>query len=241
MNAAVKPLRTPVETALIERFEAAPALRDAARPAREAAIARFAASGLPHRRLEPWHYTDLRTLLKEAPPLGEAPGAACADEALGAGATFVFSGGRLVSQESGPGFAVAPLPADAELDMAPAPADEPVLSLARAFALDGLDISVTGAAALRLVFDDRGLGEAATSAVRLRVRVAAGAELTLAESCFSGDGRAHFSNVALRLELGEGARVRHVRLNAAGDQATALSTLSVDMAAGAFFETAALV
>ncbi|MGQ0444416.1 MAG: SufB/SufD family protein, partial [Beijerinckiaceae bacterium] len=39
----------------------------------------FSASGLPHRRIEAWHYTDLRTLMRDALPLATAPGAATID------------------------------------------------------------------------------------------------------------------------------------------------------------------
>ena len=45
-------------------------------PLRAAAFERFAATGLPHRRVEAWKYTDLRALLREAAPLAPAPGPA---------------------------------------------------------------------------------------------------------------------------------------------------------------------
>ena len=38
---------------------------------REDAFRRFDASGLPHRRIEEWKYTDLRALMREAKPLAE--------------------------------------------------------------------------------------------------------------------------------------------------------------------------
>ncbi|MDB5572512.1 MAG: FeS assembly protein SufD, partial [Hyphomicrobiales bacterium] len=71
MNAAVKPLRTAAEAALLESFETSPLLRDAHRDQRAQAMQRFAETGLPSRRMEPWHYTDLRTLLKDAPALAD--------------------------------------------------------------------------------------------------------------------------------------------------------------------------
>ena len=47
------------------------------RKKREAALGLFASLGLPHRRVEEWKYTDLRTLMPEVHPLaGAAPGAA---------------------------------------------------------------------------------------------------------------------------------------------------------------------
>ena len=62
-------MKTKVEQALSEAFEtAAPKLPGgkAVGDARRAAITRFNSSGLPHRRVEEWKYTDLRAGLKDA-------------------------------------------------------------------------------------------------------------------------------------------------------------------------------
>ncbi len=40
---------------------------------RQAAFERFARAGLPTRRVESWHYSDLRAKLRQAPPLAEPP------------------------------------------------------------------------------------------------------------------------------------------------------------------------
>lgn len=40
---------------------------------RAAAFARFEAKGLPHRRVEPYHFTDLRTMLTAAPQPAACP------------------------------------------------------------------------------------------------------------------------------------------------------------------------
>src|SRR5215831_4346781 len=63
--------RTKVEQALSRSFEAVAAKLpggDAIAEARKAAIGTFAALGLPHRRIEQWKWTDLRSALKEALP-----------------------------------------------------------------------------------------------------------------------------------------------------------------------------
>lgn len=61
--------RTEAETALIEAFDATEHLLRGACDLRAAAMARFSAIGLPNRRVESWHYTDLRALLREAAPI----------------------------------------------------------------------------------------------------------------------------------------------------------------------------
>ena len=63
--------RTAAETALAEQFAAAQAVAPA--PDREASFRRFAAKGLPTRRDEAWHYTDLRALFAHVAPLAGAP------------------------------------------------------------------------------------------------------------------------------------------------------------------------
>ncbi len=75
--------RTAAESAFAEQFAAA----QGAAPAldREASFRAFTAKGLPTRRDEAWHYTDLRSLFAHAAPLAAAPDAgaiAAAREAL---------------------------------------------------------------------------------------------------------------------------------------------------------------
>jgi Fe-S cluster assembly protein SufD len=63
--------RTVAELALAEQFRVAPGA--AASPGRAAAFRRFEATGLPTRRVESWHYTDLRAALTTAAPLAAPP------------------------------------------------------------------------------------------------------------------------------------------------------------------------
>jgi Fe-S cluster assembly protein SufD len=79
MNAEVRSLKTPAEQALAEAFAVAklPGLAQA----RADAFAQFDKSGLPHRRVEEWKYTDLRALWREAKPLASPPDAKAKDKA----------------------------------------------------------------------------------------------------------------------------------------------------------------
>ena len=78
MTAQIIPSRTAAETALTEAYGAAkaklPGTPDVAK-FREAAFESFAQAGLPHRRVEAWHYTDLRALMREALPIAPTPSA----------------------------------------------------------------------------------------------------------------------------------------------------------------------
>ena len=77
--------KTKAEQALSHNFEAVAAKlpgNAGVAAARKAAIGAFASLGLPHRRIEEWKYTDLRSALKEAlpPSVGEAGAFADAHE-----------------------------------------------------------------------------------------------------------------------------------------------------------------
>src|ERR1700731_4813349 len=76
------PARTPPEILLARAFDASkaglPGNTDVA-IWREASFKAFNASGLPHRRIEAWHYTDLRTLMRDALPLATVPSTATID------------------------------------------------------------------------------------------------------------------------------------------------------------------
>ncbi|WP_199090151.1 SufD family Fe-S cluster assembly protein [Bosea sp. ASV33] len=70
--AIVTPLKTAAEQQLVQQYADSKAELPggpAVRKLREDAFAGFESKGLPHRRLESWRYTDLRTLLREARPL----------------------------------------------------------------------------------------------------------------------------------------------------------------------------
>jgi FeS assembly protein SufD len=93
MELPVKQFQTRAEQAFVDLFNAAEqGLPGAGNPwvadLRAKAIDAYAALGLPHRRVEAWKYTDLRSRLTEALPLARATGKAVTEaelcEALGA-------------------------------------------------------------------------------------------------------------------------------------------------------------
>src|SRR5215468_11935017 len=74
MSADVHAMKTPAEQALSSAFAATRGKlpgKGAVVALRDDAFRRFDASGLPHRRIEEWKYTDLRALIREAKPLAE--------------------------------------------------------------------------------------------------------------------------------------------------------------------------
>ncbi|WP_454915741.1 Fe-S cluster assembly protein SufD [Xanthobacter sediminis] len=245
----LRPVRTGAEQALVDMLAAAPAA-GAGRVGelRRAAAAAFVQNGLPHRRVEAWHYTDLRAMLRAAPPragAGGAPGEAAAfPEAV-----------RVIIADG----AVGPLPADL-------PEGVSLLSLADALAGDHPLLEHLGAAApahydaalaLNTALLGQGVvlhvkagakvarpiqvaqtftsGAAASVFTRLLVVVEEGASLSLIES-FEGSGAAYLDDAVLELFVGDGAAVDHVRLQAEGAAATHLGTLVAELGRDARYD-----
>src|SRR6266850_7118990 len=69
-------MKTAAELGLAAEWQEAKARLPGPVPLRAAAFERFAATGLPHRRVEEWKYTDLRALMRDAKPLASPPDAA---------------------------------------------------------------------------------------------------------------------------------------------------------------------
>jgi len=92
----MSPTLTVAEKALIDQFaQAAENLPGAGQAwmdeVRTRAIHSFEAIGLPHRRLEKWKYTDLRTMLGQMPPLAQNTQAPVLQQQDGVNAHTVFS------------------------------------------------------------------------------------------------------------------------------------------------------
>jgi Fe-S cluster assembly protein SufD len=242
MNASVKPPASPAETSIAASFEALRAAGVSA--AQEAAFARFSDKGLPSRRIEAWHYTDLRSQLKSAPlPALDAKAAAPAGAfALGQGRDLVFVDGVLVGDAAVAGVAVersaaGRVHAKPVIDEADAS-----VALTRAFAREAVTLRVEAnvqAGAVHLAF--RHGANAATSAAHIVVSVGAGASLTLIESHESAAGAAHLAQALVEFDVADGAKVNHIRVNELAREASSVSTLGVDLGANAAFETLSLV
>jgi Fe-S cluster assembly protein SufD len=254
-------MRTPAETGITQLFERLKGSLPGDVAVREQALAGFAERGLPHRRVEEFKYTDLRALMREAPPLAEKPGPADLAVAFNHGhaltdvaaARLTIVNGHVATELSEAaalpgGVEVVPLgealaaahPLLRELGSVETARNNPVYQLNTAFMTDGAVIRVPAATSvetpLHLRFLNSG-GTAFATATRVLVVVEAGASLTLFESHEGPSGVAYQSNDAIEFVVGDGAKVRHVRLNQEGGDTIALSTLTAKLGAEVSFDT----
>jgi Fe-S cluster assembly protein SufD len=260
--------RTKAEQAFPELFEAVAARLPgsaAVAEARKAAIGAFAGLGLPHRRLEAWKYTDLRSALKEAlpPALGDATPVTPAeiDAALEGLATLdahrvVLVNGTWrpeLSDASTEGLDVRALASaleapdrDAAAGEAIPPGQDAVIALNAAFMTDGAVVRIADGARpakpLLLVFARAGKSPRLVT-VRNRLDIGAGAEAVIVEAHIALPGAAAGQgNVLSQVTVGRGAGLVHAKctLDGAGSThlASWLATLGADASYRAFQFTA---
>jgi Fe-S cluster assembly protein SufD len=209
--------RTAAETALAEQFAAAQAASPA--PDREASFRLFTAKGLPTRRDEAWHYTDLRSLFANVAPLAGAPDAialAAAKLTLTArtpagAAVLAIVDGRYIPELSDAlpdGIAVAPL---AQASGVSAEGDA-LLALNSALAQGGCVISVEAGAriaeSIEIVHLTSG-GVVTSVHSQVLIHIGAGGAARIVES-FVGARAGDQRDVATLIDLKDGARLAHV-------------------------------
>ena len=231
MNADIRNMKTPAEQALSAAFVDARGRLPGLAELRARAFESFEARGLPHRRVEEWKYTDLRSLLREFAPLAGTPNATAKASAEAAGRILagvetrrlVFVDGAFVPELSD----LAPERGLSVTSMAEALAkgdplvmqhvgkafatDDVAVALNTALMGDGVVIHVAAEAQigrpLHLVFAG---GETPASAfVRSLVVVEQGARVTLIEEHDSG---ALQVNAALELVAADHSQVDYFKI-----------------------------
>ena len=260
MNAEIRPVRTAAEIGLADLFAAArkdlPGGSEVG-ALRSDAFDRFAVQGLPHSRVEAWKYTDLRRLVRDAKPLAPQPDAASKAAAGKAGAVFASLGlrrllivdGAFVPELSDladlePGVSIRATVKALDADDAPMVLDggmagvDPVAALNTAFAADGViiavDPDVVVARPIHLAFVTTASSPSAMF-TRSSLELGAGAGITLVETHEGPDQSDYQVNTALRMLVGDRARLDHVKVISEGDAALHIATLLAEVGARATY------
>ena len=268
MPARIVSSRTDAEVALADAYGSAKGKlpgSEAVRHLREESFGAFAAAGLPHRRVEAWHYTDLRAMMRDALPLAPKP----EEAALGplnqelAGRPN-FGSGRLVivdgtfvpslSDALPEGATVRSL-ADVLGEGRPELIDllaargfgegDAILALNVAMMQDGVVIEV--APGTELVEPIEIVYATAVQAPSARffrslVVVGAGAKVRVSEASLGRGGRSGQTYGALIFQVGDGAEVRHTSsITRTEPGSVRIDSFVADLGADVSFESFALI
>ena len=265
----IEAIKTRAERALAEEFDRIGTKLPGGRAvglARRAAMAQFRDHGLPHRRVEAWKYTDLRSHVQDALPLALIDDTNVATKELNAALgplaaldvyRVVLVNGHyraeLSKHDAITGVdirALAPtlkaMPDDAAVRMlkSTTPDSETVGALNAALATDGIIISAAAnakpARPILIIHAEAG-SSPRHIVIRNTVGALPGAELTIIEAFVTLNGAAAGQvNVSTEIGIGTGAKVRHLKvtLSAATHISSAAPTLAEDATYRAFHFTA---
>lgn len=239
-----------------ERLPAAGKVGDLRRQALES----YERSGLPHRRIEDWKYTDLRVLMREVLPIAAPPDAAAlkrAEATLNAGTIagvrrLVLVDGAFVPGLSDAGSlekglsvrslreALAGADATLQAQLFSLDASNPMVALNSAMLTDGVVVEVSNgtvlAQPLHVVHVATSSGASMFTRSLLRLGKDAGA--TLVESYVAAEGaKAYQAHDSLVIAVGDNARLDHVRLVEDATDAANISSATATLGAHAHFNT----
>jgi Fe-S cluster assembly protein SufD len=228
---------------------------------RQRAFEAYERTGLPHRRIEDWKYTDLRVLMRDVLPLAAAPDAAALARAAAALKLHAIDGVRKLVLVDGvfaaklsdlsdleKGLGIRTLREVLESGDATPQAklfspdnSNPMVALNSAMMTDGVMIEVADGAVLtqplHIVHIASG-GAPAAMFTRSQLTVGKAVSATLVESYIAADGaKVYQAHDSLIVSIGDNARLDHVRLTEDSREAFNISSSVVTLGAHAHFNT----
>jgi Fe-S cluster assembly protein SufD len=214
----------PAEEALIAQLKSAGA---------DQAADRVTMVGLPTRRVESYHYTDLKTLLRAIPPLATAANEASAPALRIPGAyTLMIANGVIQNASTAPAGVIVGEAAGGVLTLR----DDVLVHVNNALANKALSLTLESSVDPVIQIERRIEGEATHVADALKIFVADGASTTIIET-FSGSDAAHVGNHATYMALGKDAVVTHITVDLSARATSHFATNEYHLADGAKLRT----
>ncbi|MBO6902862.1 MAG: Fe-S cluster assembly protein SufD [Rhizobiaceae bacterium] len=217
MNVHTQPQLTPAETALGEAF----AKRLSDLPGNEEVMLQRDAAmellkrGLPTRKVEAWHYTDLRRLLNTVPEFDRAAAPQAMPVLIDGSLRLVTANGRAEAVEAPKGAVIERISkllpeGDFASRLATYGGDDAVGAINTAFVSDGYSIAIEEGVEIERPIELQNVHAGGQTHTRFAITVGNGAKVTFVERQ-TGKGAALISSVD-SLKVGDGAEVRYVIL-----------------------------
>ncbi|MFD2649852.1 Fe-S cluster assembly protein SufD [Devosia albogilva] len=194
---------------------------------------RIATAGLPTRRVESYHYTDLKTLLRAIPPLAKPANQVDVPALSVAGAyNLTLVNGVALQQGTPPAGVTLGTVHGGVLTTR----DDVIVHLNNGLVGESLSLTIDGTVEQVIQIAHRIEGEAAHVADALKIFVADGATATIVET-FTGSDAAHVGNHASYVALGKNALLTHVTIDLSPRAASHFATNEYHLADGARLRT----
>jgi len=205
--------------------------------ARDLAIEWLKEQGLPGRKVESWHYTDLRTLLRSVPAFDATAGTNAQAPLIAGSCVAAISNGATLSMPRLEGAAFASV-ADMLIDGSFAPAlpprgpDDAIGRINTAFVSDGWFVDIAEGADLGAPIEIQLIQASGQGHVRLPMRVGKGARAAVVERHLGGSADA-FSTSISHLDIADDAEVTWIVVREKNDAGTELCQFNARLGAKA--------
>ena len=194
---------------------------------------RISAVGLPTRRVEAYHYTDLKSLLQTIPPLAQPANEASAPALRVPGAyNLMIANGVVQNAAAAPAGVIVGKTEGGVLTTR----DDMLVNLSNAFAKEVLTLTLESSVDPVIQIERRTEGEAAHVSDAVKIFVADGASAVILET-FSGSDAAHVANHASYISLGKDAELTHITIDLSARAASHFATNEYHLADGAKLRT----
>ncbi|MFB2553261.1 Fe-S cluster assembly protein SufD [Ensifer soli] len=232
---------TAAETALVDAYvaQAGDLPGDGAVvTARDTLLDDLKTAGLPTRRVEAWHYTDLRTLLRAVPAFDPAAFVGRIEPLVDGALVMTLRNGVSSSVDLPETIAVKAYresltDGTAAADLIERGGDDAIGRINGAFVRDGYEIEIADKADIDAVLELQVVQSSGQSHVRLPVTFGAGAKATVVERHVSTSADASFVTCVSDLILDEDADVTWIILQQQGAADTHLGQINFDLAENA--------
>lgn len=197
------------------------------------AAERITVAGLPTRRVEAYHYTDLKTLVRAIPPLAQAANQTDVPTLTIAGAYNLTLVNGVPAQQ---GTAPAGLKVGSVHGGVLTNRDDVLVQVNNGLVREAISLNIEPGVDQVIQIAHRIEGEAAHVADAMKVFVADDATATIVET-FTGSDAAHVGNHATYIALGKNAVVTHVTIDLSGKATSHFASNEYHLADGAKLRT----
>ncbi|MEM5472604.1 Fe-S cluster assembly protein SufD [Hoeflea sp. AS60] len=240
MNMQTKPPHTAAEQAILDSFAEMIGQLPGDAPvtaARDRLLSDISNAGLPTRRIESWHYTDLRSLLRDVPK--RSSGSARKLEPLVRGSVVLPVVQGLSSDMSAPaGVDLEPyldllVSGAAAKSLVGRGSDDLIGKLNGAFVQDGYSFSIAADQAIEEIIEIQSVQSGGQVHNRFVAAFGANAKATVIERHLGDEGEAGLSTAVTTLDLANGAEATWIILQGCGQHDQHLGQLNARLGADA--------
>ncbi|WP_428428814.1 Fe-S cluster assembly protein SufD [Pararhizobium sp.] len=241
MNMQTAITMTAAETALVDAYTAQigelPG-EGAVLSARDSLLANLRQQGLPTRRVESWHYTDLRALLRAVPAYDPTAFAQKVDPLVPGSSVLAVLNGKADTKNLPAGinvrsYAESLIDGVAAADLVERDQDDAIGRINGSFVRDGFEIEVPEGTVLEQPLEFQLVQSAGQSHSRFPVTFGANSKATIIERHLSVNDAASLVTVVSDLILDEGAEITWIILQQQGASDSHLAQVNFDLGTNA--------